>query len=325
MTAARGGSADIAQMLLARGADPNARATRAQTALMWAASRKHPAVVRVLLGGGADVRARSAVWSQMMAVPPHGHRPYNRMIPHGGDTALLFAARSGDLDSAKLLLAAGADGNDQDAWGVTAVIYAAHSGFAELLEFLLAQGADPNRAECGFTALHAAILRRDERMVRALLEHKADPNAPLRTWTPTRRSSRDYHFPPALVGASPYWLAARFQQPAVMRLLARYGADAKFVHRVEYLNANYQKRAEAATALMAAAGMGGGNAAPWVPVPAGERAALLLETARTAIELGADVNAQDPAGRTALDAAQATGNEALVRYLRERGGKSGKE
>ena len=28
-----------------------------------------------------------------MAVPPHGLPEYNRMIPHGGDTALMFAAR----------------------------------------------------------------------------------------------------------------------------------------------------------------------------------------------------------------------------------------
>jgi hypothetical protein len=60
-----------------------------------------------------------------MAVPPHGLLEYNREIPHGGDTALLFAARAGDLDSAKLLLAAGADVNDKDAWGVSATVLAA--------------------------------------------------------------------------------------------------------------------------------------------------------------------------------------------------------
>ena len=35
------------------------------------------------------------VWRQVMAVPPHSIDEYNREIPHGGDTPLMFAARSG--------------------------------------------------------------------------------------------------------------------------------------------------------------------------------------------------------------------------------------
>ena len=62
-------------------------------------------------------------------------------------------------------------------------------------------------------------MRRDTRMVSALLAHGADPNAPLRAWTPTRRSSKDFNFAPELVGATPFWLAARFTEPEVMRLL----------------------------------------------------------------------------------------------------------
>ena len=81
-------------------------------------------MVKVLLAHGADVQARSEVWSEMMAVPPHGYLPYNRQIPHGGETALMFAARVGDLASAKLLVAAGANVNDADAWGVSATVLA---------------------------------------------------------------------------------------------------------------------------------------------------------------------------------------------------------
>ena len=92
----------------------------------------------------------------------------------------MFAARVGDLDSAKLLVAAGANVNDADAWGVSATTLAAHSGFGDLVRFLLDKGADPNLAAPGFTALHEAIMRRDEKMVAALLDHGADPNAPLR-------------------------------------------------------------------------------------------------------------------------------------------------
>lgn len=261
-----------------------------------------------------------------MAVPPHGHPGYNRMIPHGGETAVMFAARVGDLDSAKRLVAAGANVNDADAWGVSATTLAAHSGFGELVEYLLATGADPNAAPAGFTALHEAIMRRDEKMVSALLAHGADPNAPLRTWTPTRRSSRDFHFDPELVGATPFWLAARFSEPGVMRLLVKRGADPLFVHHgdrvVEGRGGNgYEHRTETTTALMAATGMGGGTA--WVQPDRGEREALTLEAVRLAAELGVDVNAANTNGRTALDAATASKYDSVVKFLGEKGARPG--
>jgi uncharacterized protein len=318
MAAARSGYPDVVEQLLARGANGNARAGRGQTALMWAVSQKHPAVVKVLLAHRADVSVRSEVWSEMMAVPPHGYPGYNKMIPHGGDTALLFAARAGDLASAKLLVAAGADVNDADAWGVSATVLAAHSGYGELVGFLLDQGADPNRAEAGFSAIHIAILRRDERMVNALLAHGADPNTPLRTWTPTRRSSRDFHFQPALVGATPFWLAARFCEPGIMRLLVQHGADPLFVHQSEYVGGEgFQQHTEVTTALMAAMGMGGGAA--WVPPDSAERETLTLEAVKLAAALGVDVNAANTDGRTALDAARSLGYASVTQFLVEKG------
>src|SRR6185436_6189002 len=123
---------------------------------------------------------------------------------------------------------------------------------------------DPNAAGAGFAALHEAIMRRDVHMVSALLAHGADANAPLRTWTPTRRSSDDFNFAPELVGATPFWLAARFTEPDIMRLLLKQGADPRFVHHgdrvVEGRGVGFQHRIDVTTALMAAAGMGGGQA-----------------------------------------------------------------
>ena len=314
MVAARSGYAEVVEQLVGKGARTDARAARGQTALMWAVAQKHPDVVRVLLAHGADVHARSEVWSQVMAVPPHGYPDYNKSIPHGGGTALMFAARAGDLASLKLLVAAGADVNDRDAWGVSATVLAAHSGFTELVEFLLEKGADANAAAAGFTALHIAIMRRDEKMARALLDHGADPNTPLRTWTPTRRSSQDFHFEPALVGATPFWLAARFTQPGVMRLLVKHGADPLCVHHSKYVTGGrYEPRTEATTALMAALGMGGGTA--WVQPPRAERESLVLETVKLAVEYGVDRTAANTDGRTALDAAKALRYESVVQFL----------
>jgi len=321
MVASRSGNPDVVEQLLAKGANVNARGARGQTALMWAVAQKHAEVVKVLLARGADVHARSDAWSQVMAVPPHGLLEYNRAIPHGSDTALMFAARVGDLSSAKLLVAAGANVNDVDAWGVSATVLAAHAGHAELVEFLLDRGTDANAARAGFTALHAAIMHRDEKMAGALLAHGANPNAPLETWTPTRRSSRDFNFAPELVGATPFWLAARFSQPGVMRLLVKHGADSRFVHRAEYADLSQQRRTQATTALMAATGMGGGMA--WVEPDRGERENLTLEAVKLAAEFGVDVNAANTDGRTALDAATALKYETVVKFLVEKGARPG--
>jgi len=322
MAAAHSGNPDIVEQLIAKGANVNAHAARGQTALMWAVGQKHADIVKVLLAHGADIHARSDEWSQVMAVPPHGLPAYNRAIPHGGETALMFAARVGDLASAKLLVAAGANVNDTDAWGVSATVLAEHSGYSELAEFLLDHGADANAAKAGFTALHEAIMRRDEKTAAALLAHGADPNAPVRTWTPTRRSSDDFNFPPEFIGATPFWLAARFSEPNVMRLLLKQGADPLFVHRVEYFGGlGAEPRQQATTALMAAVAMGGGAA--WVPVDRSEREALTLETVKLALELGVDINAVNADGRTALDGAKTLKYDSIVKFLTDKGAQAG--
>jgi len=323
MVASRSGKADVVALLLAKRADANARASRQQTALMWAAAERHPEVVKLLVEHGADVHARSSEWQEMMAVPPHGLPQYNKIIPHGGDTALLFAARSGDLESARLLAGAGAHVNDADAWGVSATTMASHAGFTDMVEWLLDHGADASAAGAGFAALHAAIMRRDSRMVGALLAHGADPNAPLRTWTPTRRSSRDFNFAPELVGATPFWLAARFNEPEVMRLLLKHGANAAFVHQGRYHNEEpVEPRTQVTNAVMAATGMGGGVA--WLQPDRAQRETLMLESVRLAADQGGvDLNAENSDGRTALDAARALKFERVAAFLIERGARAG--
>lgn len=327
MVASRSGFQSVAEQLLAEGADTEARGARDQTALMWAVAEKHPDVVAVLLEHGADVHARSATWELVMAVPPHGYRDYNRAIPHGNDTALMFAAQVGDLASARILVDAGAHVDDTNAWGVSATTMAGHSGFSDLVRFLLENGADPNIAGPGFTALHTAIMRRDEALVGDLLRYGADPNLPIGTWTPERRTSRDFHFVPELVGATPLWLAARLAEPGIMRLLAEHGADAGFVHRGEYVSASItgdglETRANETTVLMAAVGMGRGDG--WVNTDRSPENQRRVEAALLALELGVDINVADTDGRTALDAASRL-DEKLAYVLTAYGARSGVE
>lgn len=322
MAAAHSGNPEIVEQLIAKGANVNARAARGQTALMWAVGQKHTDVVKVILAHHPDIHARSDEWNYVQAVPPHGLPAYNKAIPHGGETALMFAARVGDFEAAKLLVEAGGNVDDADAWGVSVTTLAEHSGFSDLAEFLLDRGADPNAGKAGFTALHEAIMRRDEKTVRALLAHGADPNTPVKTWTPTRRSSEDYNFAPELIGATPFWLAARFNEPTVMRLLLKQGADPLFIHRADYfVGLGSEPRSQVTTALMAALGMGGGAA--WVQPDRADREALALETVRLAVEQGINIDAANVDGRTALDAAKTLKFDTVIKFLTDLGAKPG--
>ena len=344
MTAAHTGNADIVEQLLATGAEVNATArARGQTALMWAVGQKHADVVEVLLAHDADVHARSTVWTEVVktTLEPWNHPDYIIDVQQGGYTPLLFAARVGDLASAKRLVAAGADVNDTAPYGTSATVVAAHSGHGELAAFLLEQGADPDAAGAGYTALHAAILHKDEDLVRVLLVHGADPNVPLSTSTPTRRDSVDFYYAPAFVGATPFWLAARFGAPQIMYRLAEHGADTRFVHHPSYhrggqsLSPNPLTEEGETTALMAAVGMGG--RAPLVAVdrlariaeaaPVGgrrgpdavEQEAVTLEAVGLTVDLGVDVNTANADGDTALHTAAARGYDTVIEFLVENG------
>src|SRR6266705_3031659 len=113
MTAARAGNVDAVRILLDRGADVNARENyKGQTALMWAAAERHPAVVKLLLERGADWKVRS--FDRETKPPKLSAASSISPIARGGFTALAFAAREGDLESARVMLDGGVDINYGD-------------------------------------------------------------------------------------------------------------------------------------------------------------------------------------------------------------------
>jgi ankyrin repeat protein len=304
MTAAQTGNLRAVALLLASGADVNRREqSHGQTALMWAVAQRQPSIVQALLAAGADVHARSTDSPQFIGTGED--KDGATEIRQGGFTPLLFATRVGDLESARLLVAAGANVNDVAASGTSALVIAAHSGHGSLAVFLLDKGADPQAAAAGYTALHAAILRADEALATALLAHGANPNTPLMKPTPARRLSADYSLGKPLVGATPVWLAAKFNQPAIMRALAAKGADARVTKG-------------ATTALVAAI------EGPTRRLPSGITVddrfeAAVLDTVRLAVELGNDVNAANDAGDTPVHCAARAGLPLVVKFLADRG------
>ena len=323
MTCARTGDAAGVKALLARGASVNAKEPgRDQTALMWAAAQAHPEAVNALLEGGADVRARSRSYIQTVTsevTQRAGREELNYDVPRGGSTAILFAARSGDAESARLLIAAGADVNDALPDGASALVVAAHSGNSAVAQVLLDKGADANVAAVGYTALHAAVLRSDLDLVKALLAHQADPNTQMTKGTPVRRNSQDFELPKTLIGATPYLLAAKFLEADIMRALAAAGADTRLPMK------------DGATPLMAAAGMGitapvqdekrGTDRRGLAILDGGkvEPDSQVLEAVSAALALGSDINAVNPAGDTTVHIAAAQGYSEVVKLLASQG------
>ena len=326
MTAARSGDRAVVDALLLRGADVNAReASHGQTALMWAVSRGHADVVRRLIDANADVHARSRVRRRTVQLANrYGDQNSVRGVTEidlGGFTPLLFAARVGSLESAQHLVAAGARVDEAAPNGQSPLVIAAHSGHGPVAAFLLEAGADPHNDAAGYTALHAAILRSDLGLLEALLARGANPNTPLAKGTPSRYYSKDYAFNENLVGATPLWLAARYGEPEMMRALAAAGGDISF------------KMPDGITTLMTAVvptrGLGtfrAGDRRERYEGPAdvaakgdGEDEEVTLRTATAALDLGADVNAANNEGDTALHVAAALALNRVVQLLVDRG------
>ena len=315
MSAARSGSLAVVEMLLDRGADVNAaERERGQTALMWAAAQRHADVVRLLAERGADLHARTRVWEQLENTAGNTNTSGNFRMRHGGSTALLFAARTGDLATARALVEAGADVDDTAAAGTSALVVAAHSGHGPLAIYLLEQGADPNAADAGYTALHAATLRSQADLAAALLAHGADLDAIVERGTPGRRFSADFSIRHQAVGANAFWLAARYGELAILRALADWGGDP---------HVSPANRWSALKAAMGVPQISQEDRRNRVDAPDSvehvDQEALTLDLARIVLDLGVDVNQADDRGNTALHDAVRTGFASVVELLAAHG------
>jgi ankyrin repeat protein len=246
----------------------------------------------------------------------------------GGLTALVFAARQGSLDSARILIEAGADVNQTTRYGWTPLLTAVQNRHYQLASYLLDHRADPNRAnKGGWTPLYLATDNRNIEggdypvrapdmdhldLIKALLDHGANVNARVCGVESTPQLCKGDSTETRTIftmqwlyedGATPFLRAAQSGDVDLMKLLLARGADPKIA------------TSNNTNALMVAAGVG------WVEGVTFEwSAAQTLEAVRMCLDLGLDPNLRDNDGRAALHGAAHKGANAVVQLLVDRGG-----
>jgi ankyrin repeat protein len=234
----------------------------------------------------------------------------------GGLTPLVFAARENDIESAKILLDAGADVNQTTEYGWTPLLTAVNNRNYKLAALLLERGANPKLAnKGGWTPLYLATDNRNIEggdypvpkadmdhmdMIKLLLAKGADVVARVKENTLQRTIFTNQWFLEA--GATPFIRASQSSDLELMKVLLAAGADPK-------ATTDHKD-----TALTVSAGIG------WVDGVVYERSPKdNIEAVRLLLDLGVDPNAANNDGRTALMGAAHKGRNEVVQMLVDRG------
>jgi ankyrin repeat protein len=325
MLAAAAPLPDAVKALLLHNANVNAKDNmNGETALMYAAAVNAAPAIKLLAERHADLNVLSKVLEPRDPSDKRdGINPNRRTMQGpwlGGLSALHFAAREGQMDAIRELVAAGADLDvvavtDKMSVMTTAII----NGYFDIAKFLLDKGANPNLATTGSLApLFATIdqgwaartwypaASSDQQaighleLMKALLEHGANPNARMGPKLWFRTFHGDWVDPD---GATPFWRAAQANDIPAMRLLVSKGADPSIptVH--------------GCSPLQVAAGFG------YQPQTSNFAPDARLDAVKYLIEeTGANVNSRDDKGYTPLHGAALMNNIPLIDYLVSKGG-----
>jgi ankyrin repeat protein len=338
MTAARTGTAETLKLLLDRGADVNAVDPEfQQTALMLAVRENHPDAVKVLIDRGANLNAATRVGQTPAFRPPckgtgcgsegvginRGGIPDRgaRAAISGGMTPLLYAARDGRLEEARLLVAAGADVKLADPNAIQPLLMSVLNDHLDVARFLLDHSANVNGEDFwGRTPLWAAVDLRNMDLdhgidkgvdrepvfdfVKLLLDRGANVNGRTKEYHPGRRwlySLGDVSWVD-MTGQTAFLRAALSGDTKVMRLLLEREADPNI------------STLAGTTPLMAAAGVNWTVAQTYTVSKE-----ALLEAIQISLDHGADVNAVNSMGVSAVMGAANRGSDEIIKFLVEKG------
>ena len=317
MLAARSGSVDAVRLLIEAGADVNAAERfRGQTPLMMAAVENHADIVQALIGAGAQVNTRTAEYTFQSLTGGAGGIIHDR--PQGSLTPLILAARQGSIEAADHLIGGGADLNaTEPQYGFTALQTAIFNGHYALARLLLDKGANPNDGSLYIVMEMRNLATYSNRpnppdtergvthmdVAKLLLDRGADPNAPYAKTIPPRQAQGNIN---VAAGATPLYRAVRAIDLAAVQLLADRGANPSIALK------------DGSTPLMAAAGLGAPRGGDEEVTEAGDRNDP-VDVMKALIAKGANVNAANDSGMTALHYAAQRGSDRIIEYLASQG------
>ena len=320
MICTRTGSVDAMKVLLDAGADVNAKEKlRETTAMMWAAEQNHTEAIRLPASKGADVNVAGKKFAPKKARYVEDDGPQPAPTFTGGLTPLVIAAREDALDSVKVLLELKADPNKASADGSTAMLVAVQNGNYDVANYLVDQGADINKVNVkGWSPLYLAVKHRtmetgtipvpnaDQALpfVKVLLDHNVNVNVRAKADTEIRNGFRATWLLES--GATPFLRAALCGDIDVMKMLLAHGADPNI------------NTTDGTTPLMAAAGVGYTDG--FIHDISEE---TTIEAMKLILDIGANVNAQNRRGMTALHGAAHKASLAEIQLLVDRGGDLG--
>lgn len=321
MIIARTPTVEAAQLLVKAGADVNAvEKWRGQTALMWAAAQQQPEMVKFLIQSGADVNARSLPnnWERQVTAEPR-----MKILPSGGLTPLLYAAREGCTACVAELIKAKADLNKPDPDGVTPLVMAGLNAKWDSMKLLLEAGANPDKWDIyGRNPLYTAVdyntlphggrtdrlsedLTTPVEIAKLVLAKGGNPNLQLKLFPPYRALGADRGADGLLrTGATSLFRAARGGDIEMTEILLGAGVHVDLGTEDEV------------TPLIVAAGYRAGAIDTRGRFRTEKQA---YEVTQRLLAAGADVNAQETFGQTALFGAATQGWNSVVQLLADNG------